>query len=145
MIFGYTEDKNKVEVPSKEEMDERLSDTGWVTLAEAGTYGVFELSEPLEYRVIGNKIHWRTYIKSVKSGVPPSSHYSYGFSVNAERAPKKKLQKTFIAINTYDTNTYKINVNVDVYGSLSLVIRGDATISTATDINVGIELSYLLD
>lgn len=145
MIFGYTEDKNKVEVPSKKDIDERLSDTGWVTLHEAGTYGVFELSEPLEYRVIGNKIHWRTYIKSVKSGTPPSSHYSYGFSINAERSPKKDLQKTFIAINTYVTDTYKINVKVSYQGDLSFIVRGDAVISTATDINVGIELSYLLD
>ena len=66
MIFGYTEDKNKVEVPSMEYLNECLSDTGWVTICEARTnYNGFEFIYPVKYRKIGNVV----YIKGATSDI----------------------------------------------------------------------------
>lgn len=90
MIFGYTEDKNKVEVPEKSETDKYLTDSGWVTLLEAGTYtdnGVSDdntgasivVSKAIKYRKIGNVVHVKGHISSVTFGTPyPFSVYTMG-------------------------------------------------------------------
>lgn len=144
MIFGYTEDKNRVEVPDKEYVDECLCDTGWVVFAEARTYGSFILSEPLEYRKIGNRVYWRTHIKSVASGTPPASQYTYGFNIPAEYAPDKDIQKTFVALNYGDTNAYIVNAYALANNNVKFHIYNTTTITT-TDINLPIEFDYIVD
>lgn len=71
MIFGYTEDKNKVEVPDKAYVESYHNDTGWVTLVASGrtvadSDSVTIGNVPVAYRKIGNIVYIRGSIASVK-------------------------------------------------------------------------------
>ena len=99
MIFGYTEDKNKVEVPSKEEVDERLSDTGWVVFAEAGKYGGINLTKPLKYRKIGKLVEWRGAVGTLDSS---NTEYMFG-NVPAELVPADGVTNKYV-VNATDTD-----------------------------------------
>lgn len=147
MIYGYTEDKNRVEVPDKEYVDECLCDTGWITVLEAGTYKPFILSKPLECRKIGNRVHWRTHIESVMTGAPPASQYTFDFmSVPVMCIPIRDVQNTAIVLKYGDANAYILNTYVYTSGEGRFhIYNHNSEAITATELNVGIEFSYLLD